>query len=63
MESKPILFANYNSIVFINYNLKDFKRDRKSEFEFLYKWFKANGVALNFDKTHFMQFTTKNKSN
>ena len=63
MESKPILFVDYNSIVLISSNLKDFKRDRKFEFEFLNKWFKANGVSLNSDKTHFVQFKTKNKSN
>jgi hypothetical protein len=63
MESKPILFADHNSIAFISSNLKDFKRDRKFEFNFLKKWFKANGVLLNFDKTHFVQFTTKNRSN
>jgi hypothetical protein len=44
MESKPISFENYYSIVFISSNLKDFKRDKKFEFEFLNKWFKASGV-------------------
>jgi hypothetical protein len=29
-------------------------------FEYLNKWFRANSLSLNFDKTHFMQFTTKN---
>jgi hypothetical protein len=29
-------------------------------FEYLSKWFKANRLSLNFDKTHFLQFTTKN---
>jgi hypothetical protein len=53
MESKPILFVNYYSIVFISPTLKDFKRDRKFEFEVLNKWFKANGVSLNFDKKTF----------
>lgn len=62
-ESKPILFADHNSVVFISSNIKDFKRDRKFEFKFLNKCFKANGVLPNFDKTHFVRFTTKNRSN
>jgi hypothetical protein len=26
----------------------------------LNKWFEANKLSLNFDKTHYIQFTTKN---
>jgi hypothetical protein len=28
--------------------------------ESLNKWFEANKLSLNFDKTHYIQFTTKN---
>jgi hypothetical protein len=30
-------------------------------FESLNKWFKANKLSLNFDKTHYILFTTKNR--
>jgi hypothetical protein len=29
-------------------------------FECLNKWFQANSFLLNYDKTHFLQFTSKN---
>jgi hypothetical protein len=31
-----------------------------NEFESINKWFEAKRLSLNFGKTHFMQFTTKN---
>ena len=54
------MFPDDSSIIFTNSNPKDFKNNTKIEFESLYKWYKANRLSLNFDKTHFMQFTTKN---
>ena len=32
---------------------------KKKRIKSLNKWFKANRPSLNFDKTNFMQFTTK----
>jgi hypothetical protein len=54
------LFADDTSIIFTNSNFEDCKNYIKIEFEFLSKWFKANRLSLNFDKIHFIQFTTKN---
>jgi hypothetical protein len=58
-ESKQILFADDTSIVVINSNPIDFISDIMTVFEYLNKWFRANSLSLNFDKTHFVQFTTK----
>ena len=44
-KSKAILFANYTSNIFTNYNLKDFKNGIKIEFESLNKWFKAKRLT------------------
>jgi hypothetical protein len=55
-KSKPILFADDTSIIFTNSNPKNFKKDIKSTFEILNKWFIANRLSLNFDKTYFIQF-------
>ena len=53
--------SRFHCIIFAYSNLKDFKYNLKIEFESLNKWFKATRLSLNFDKTHFKQFTTKNK--
>ena len=36
------------------------KNHIKIEFESLNKWFQAKRLSLNFDKTHLIQFKTKN---
>jgi hypothetical protein len=59
-KSKPILFADDTSIIFTNSYPKKFKKDVESTFEILNKWFIANRLSLNFDKSYFIQFTTKN---
>jgi hypothetical protein len=59
-KSKPILFADGTNIIVANSNPTHFISDITTIFEYLNKWFRANSLSLNFDKTHFMQFTTKN---
>jgi hypothetical protein len=61
-KSKPILLAHNTSTIFTSYSFEDFKNHIKIEFESLNKWFKANRLSLNFGKTHFTQFTTKNSA-
>jgi hypothetical protein len=58
--SKPLLFSDDTSIIFTNSKYEDFKNDINIVFESLNKWFKANKLSLNFDKTHYIKFTTKN---
>jgi hypothetical protein len=59
-KSKPILFADDTSIIVTNSNPKDYVSGIMTTFECLSKWFQANSFSLNYDKTYFLQFTTKN---
>jgi hypothetical protein len=54
--SKRILFAKDTSLIFKNSKSEDIKND----INIVTRWFEANKLSLNFDKTHYMQFTTKN---
>ena len=60
MENLNQFYLQIICVMFNNSNLKDFKNDIKIEFKSLNKWFKANRLPLNFYKTHFIEFTTKN---
>jgi hypothetical protein len=57
----PILFADDTSIVVKCYNLKDFQNNTINAFNCVFKWFRINLLSLNVNKTHCMQFVTKNK--
>ncbi|PNF17558.1 hypothetical protein B7P43_G15556, partial [Cryptotermes secundus] len=59
-KSKPILYADDTSIIFKNSKFENFKNDINIVFEALNRWFEANLLSLNFDKTHYISFTTKN---
>jgi hypothetical protein len=49
--SLPELFADDTSILFTQPNLTDLNNNMQSIFETLNKWFTANQLTLNFDKT------------
>jgi hypothetical protein len=53
-KSKPLLFADDTTIIFTNSNSEDFKNDKNIVFESLNKWFEANKLSLNIDKTHYI---------
>jgi len=53
----PILFTDDTSIVVKSPNSKDFQTNMVTAFNCVNKWFKANLL----DKTHYIQFKTKNK--
>jgi hypothetical protein len=59
---KLILFADDTSIIVTNPNPTDFIKDINTTFKNINEWFKANLLSLNFDKTNFIQFITKNSS-
>jgi hypothetical protein len=59
-NSKIVLFADDTSIIVTNPNQLDFKNDINKVFNYINKWFKANLLSLNIDKTYFMQFSTTN---
>ena len=59
-KSKPILFADDTSIIVSNPNPTDIKNDISAVIEHTNPLFKASLLSLNFDKTHYIQFITKN---
>ena len=55
---KPILFADDASIIIANPSPSKFK-DINSIIYSINDWFTGNSLALDFDKTYFLQFMTK----
>jgi hypothetical protein len=61
-KSKPVLFADDTSIIIKKPSLFNLKKQIIKIFEQLNKWFNENLLILNFDKTYFLQFKTKNSA-
>jgi len=61
-KSKAILFADDTSIIISNLNPINLKKYVINIFEQMNVWFINNFLSLNFDKTHYLQFRTKNSS-
>jgi hypothetical protein len=59
-NSKPVLFADDISFIVISSKLEDFQKRITTEFASLNMWFKSNKLTMNFGKTYFMHFKTKN---
>ena len=57
--SAPKIFDNDTSILFAHSNLIDFNKNICIVFATLSKWFTANQLSLNFNKTNYAPFTTK----
>ena len=57
-----ILFADDTSIIVKSPNSRDFQTNMVTAFHCVNKWFKVNLLSINIDKTHYIQFKTKNKS-
>ena len=57
----PILFADDTSIIVKGSNSRDFQVNMDNTFNHVNKWFKTNLLTINIDKTHYIQFKTKNK--
>jgi hypothetical protein len=57
----PILFADDTSILVKSPNIKDFQTNMVTAFNCVNKWFKVNLLSINVNKTHYIQFKTKNK--
>jgi hypothetical protein len=58
--STPILFADDTSILVTDKNLDILASKLNAVFQIIINWFSSNLLALNFSKTHSMQFLTKN---
>jgi len=56
----PILFADDTSILLSHSYPTDFYNNMTMEFKILSDWFKQSFLSLNFSKTQFTNFTTKN---
>jgi len=60
-KTVTILFADDTSIIVKSSNLKDFQNNMAMAFNCVNQWFKINLLSINVDKTHYIQFKTKNK--
>jgi hypothetical protein len=60
-KTVPILFADDTSIIVKNSNQKDFQCNMAMAFNCVNQWFIKNLLSINADKTHYIQFKTKNK--
>jgi len=57
----PVLFADDTSIIGKSPNAKDFQTNMVEAFDRVNKWVKVNSLSINVEKTHYIQFKTKNK--
>ena len=58
-KSSPILFADDTSYIIANRDKDRFKFNTNEIFNEVNKWFCSNLLTLNYDKTYFLQFSTK----
>jgi hypothetical protein len=61
-NSKIVLFADDTSIIVTNPNPTNFEKSVNKTIHDINEWFNTNLLSLNLDKTHFIQFVTKNSS-
>jgi len=59
-KTVPILFADDTSIIVKSPISKDFETNMVTAFNCVNKCFKVNLFSINIDKTHYIQFKTKN---
>jgi hypothetical protein len=58
-HSFPALLPDDTSVVITDTNRSNFLKNSREIFSILNKWFSANLLSLNYDKTNFLQFKTK----
>jgi hypothetical protein len=56
------VFADDTSVIVNEPYLTNFESILNIVFRIIKKWFNSNLLSLNFDKTYYMQFVTKNKT-
>ena len=56
------MFADDTSVIISNLNPIGFKSNINAVLTITNNWFHSNLLRLNYDKTHFLQFLTKNQS-
>jgi hypothetical protein len=64
INNKPIsvLFADDTSMLITCPNKNDFQLKITPAFNFINEWLNTDLLSINFNKTHYVQFTTKNKN-
>jgi len=55
-----VLFADDTSLLITDSNDLDFNTNVNQHFRNIISWFNSNLLILNFNKTHYMEFRTKN---
>jgi len=60
-KTVPILFTDDTSIIVKSSKLKDFQNNMTVACNCVNKWFKVNLLSIDVDKTHYLQFKTKNR--
>jgi len=58
----PILFADDTSIIISNKYAQEFENNFESVMDVAINWFQNNLLSMNYEKTHFLQFLTKQHS-
>jgi hypothetical protein len=58
-----VLFADDTSIIITDINKLNFEINLKQTFKYINTWFTSNLLALNFDKTQYMEFRPMNYYN
>ena len=60
-KSIAVLFVDDTSILITSPNKNDFQIKITAAFSFISEYLNTNLLSINFNKTHYIQFTTKNK--
>jgi len=61
-NNKIVLFADDTSLIISNPDPIKFRDDANKILQHIHEWFNATLISVNWEKTHFMHFTTKNSS-
>ena len=62
-DNNIVLFADDTSILITDTNRRDFNINANQTFQDINPWFKVNLLTLNFNKTQYLEFRTKNYYN
>ena len=60
--TKILLYADDTSIIVTSPNLENYEKQINKIFRDINYWFKLNQLVLNYNKTHYIQFNMKNRS-
>jgi protein associated with RNAse G/E len=62
-DNNIVLFADDTSIIITDSNRQDFNINANQMFQDINTWFNVNLLTLNFNKTQYLEFRTKNYYN